>query len=102
MTGLKIQLTIFLFLASACAIPWGSPSPDFDDYPIRSDMDSVWHKCKDVNPNYACKNVCKEFDRKNRCKEGMSQEIKVTVKKLLDNDFWISHKSKVVKCLGVR
>lgn len=76
----------------ACA--GGSKRPDFDQFPKRSDDQSIWQKCtveqhkKVINkcPNIydcVCRVVCEKYTRKNVCKKGaekiLSREVKVAL-----------------------
>jgi len=86
------------------ACGWGSPSPDYNKFPDRSNDNSIWAKCPD-NYEQLCQWVCvkgdkkKAYDRKNKCKGGHKKIVRIDMKKSLDAEYQCISKSFLMKLL---
>jgi len=101
MNGIKIQITVFLFMIGIFACASGSKRPRYSDFPLRADVYSIWTKCAGKDYTKVCKNVCTDYTRKNKCKKGKFVVKEMKLKKALDNGYIVLHKTEFFKLLGI-
>ena len=75
----------------SCAM--GSKSPDFDDFPLRSNEYSVFNKCKDGDIVNACKYECTKYKRDNTCKDGHETTKRINIVNSIKNGYVLIDKS---------
>lgn len=92
--GISIGSTFF-----ACAMGGKSHKPDYDDFPVRSDDNSIWTRCVDNDTERACKYVCQKYDSKNKCKKDQTKTYKINIDKALQNGFVLVSKPFIVRLL---
>ena len=72
---------------------------DFNDFPRRSEDNSIFMKCADGDFGNACKYECLSYDKKNKCKKNKKRVVKININKALDDGYFLVSKPFLLNLL---